>query len=60
MILTHGYWQRRFGGDPAVVGRGITVDARPREIIGVMPQDFRFLERAGGAVLPLRFDRSKA
>jgi hypothetical protein len=33
VMLTYGYWQRRFGGDPSVVGRTMTVDARPREIV---------------------------
>ena len=38
-MLSHGYWQRRFGGDPAVVGRVLTVEGRPRTVIGVMPGD---------------------
>jgi putative ABC transport system permease protein len=42
VILTHGYWQRRFGGDRGVVGRVITVDSLPREVIGVMPPRFSF------------------
>jgi hypothetical protein len=43
VLLAHGYWQRRFGGSPDVIGQTITVDGRPREIIGVMPPGFRFL-----------------
>jgi putative ABC transport system permease protein len=39
VILTHGLWQRRFGGDPNVVGRTVNVDGVARTIIGVMPQD---------------------
>src|SRR5262245_4157445 len=35
LMLGYGYWQRRFGGDRAVIGRLITVDARRREIVGV-------------------------
>src|SRR5881398_3045664 len=42
-ILSHGYWMRRFGGDPGVVGRAITVDGRPTIIVGVMPASFRWL-----------------
>ena len=38
VMLSYGYWQRRFGGDRSVIGRNITVDSRPREIVGVMPQ----------------------
>ena len=40
VLLTHGYWQRRFGGDPSVIGRHLRVDGESREIIGVMPQEF--------------------
>ena len=39
-ILSDGYWRRRFGGDPSVIGRAITVDGTPREVIGVMPARF--------------------
>ena len=39
VILTHGYWQRRFGGDEAIIGRVITLDSRPYEVVGVMPED---------------------
>jgi putative ABC transport system permease protein len=30
VMLSHGYWQRRFGGDPAVIGRNVMADSRPR------------------------------
>jgi predicted permease len=59
VILTYGYWQRRFGGDKAVIGRAITVDSRPREVIGVMPQSFRFLNLGPEIILPQRFDRNQ-
>jgi len=42
-ILEYGYWTSKFGGDPRVVGRNITVDGQPRQVIGVMPHRFRFL-----------------
>jgi predicted permease len=35
-ILSHGFWQRRFGGDPSVVGSAITLDGGPMEVIGVL------------------------
>ncbi len=43
VIITDAFWKRRFGADPAAVGRGLTVDGRPGQVIGVMPQSFRFL-----------------
>jgi len=44
LILTHAYWQRRFGGDRSVIGRQLIVDSNPAEVIGVMPDGFRFLD----------------
>ena len=60
MILTYGYWQRRFGGDPSVIGRQLTVDSRPAEIVGVMPEGFRFLDIKPQAevILPIRLNRN--
>jgi putative ABC transport system permease protein len=40
-IVSHGLWQRRFDGDPGVVGRRVTLGGEPHEIIGVMPEHFR-------------------
>lgn len=37
VVLGHGFWLRAFGADPAVIGRGITLDGRSREIVGVLP-----------------------
>jgi putative ABC transport system permease protein len=53
--LSHGYWQRRFAGDAAVVGRLVTIDSRPREVIGVMPRGFRFVTAEPDVILPQRF-----
>jgi len=59
VMLSYGYWQRRFGGDRSAVGRNIRVDSRPREIVGVMPQGFRLVTADFDLVIPLAFDRSK-
>jgi predicted permease len=60
VVITYGYWQRRFGGSPSVIGQSIMVDGKPRQIIGVMPQRFHFLDMEDPAViLPFKFDRSK-
>jgi putative ABC transport system permease protein len=42
VVITEGFWLRRFGGDPAAVGRAIALDGVPHEIVGVVPRDFRF------------------
>jgi predicted permease len=55
-MLTYGYWQRRFGGDPAIIGRLVTIDARPHVVIGVMPRTFRFLNAEADVILPQRFE----
>jgi putative ABC transport system permease protein len=59
VVLAAGYWRSRFGGDPAAVGRMLMVDSQPREIVGVLPDSFRFLDRSVSLVLPYRFDREK-
>ena len=41
VILSYGYWQRRFGGDPQVLGRAIVIDFVPHQVIGVMPRPTR-------------------
>jgi putative ABC transport system permease protein len=56
VILTFGYWQRRFGGDKSVVGRTLTIDSRPRNVIGVMPAVFAFATHPD-LILPQRFNR---
>jgi len=58
VILTYGYWQRRFGGDRSILGRTLTIDSRPRTVVGVMPEEFRF-ERDPELILPQRFDRNQ-
>ncbi|NKB86727.1 MAG: FtsX-like permease family protein [Acidobacteria bacterium] len=42
VLLSHAMWQQQFGGDPGVVGESITLQAVPREIIGVLPEGFAF------------------
>jgi predicted permease len=40
MVISYAYWQRRFGGDPSVVGRSVQVNDRPYTIVGVTPAEF--------------------
>src|SRR4029434_409996 len=60
VILTHAYWQRRFGGDPSIIGRRLIADSIPAEVIGVMPEGFRFLdmEPAAEVITLITLDRS--
>jgi predicted permease len=59
VMLTYGYWRRKFGGDHSVIGRMIDADGKPREIIGVLPQSFRFLDEPDPAlILPITLDRA--
>ena len=59
VLLSYGYWQRRFGGERSVIGRNIWVDSRPREVVGVMPQGFRLVNAEFDLMVPLAFDRGK-
>ena len=59
VILTYGYWQRKFGGDASVVGRRIVADGEAREIIGIMPRTFRFLNEKPELIFPFQFERAK-
>jgi predicted permease len=58
-IISHAYWQRAYGSDPRVVGQGIIVNGRAREIVGVLPPGFRFLRYNPDVVLPLRLNRAE-
>jgi putative ABC transport system permease protein len=42
VVLSDGYWRRRFGGDPGIIGRSLTLDDVLFEVVGVMPPDFVF------------------
>ncbi len=41
-IINHGLWQRQFGGDPNIVGRAVTLNGKPFNVVGVMPAGFQF------------------
>jgi putative ABC transport system permease protein len=57
VMLTEGLWQRRYGGDPSIIGKTIIVNDRARVVIGVMPPRFRFPE-FDELYMPLRWDES--
>src|SRR5579871_4220575 len=60
VMLSYGYWQRHFGADPSVIGRSLTVDSIPRQIIGVMPKGFRVVTAEPDLILPLAFEIGRA
>lgn len=60
VIITYGYWQKKFGASASVIGQSITLDGTSRQIIGVMPQRFHFLDWTDPAVIiPFKWDRDK-
>ncbi len=56
VMLTYGYWQRRFGGADNVVGQQLVIDSTPTEVIGVLPASFKFLRTRPAIVLPMPLD----
>jgi putative ABC transport system permease protein len=56
VVLKHSLWERRFGSDPNIVGRTLTLNAKTFTVIGVMPPDFNFPFNGGEMWAPLAFD----
>ncbi len=59
VVLTYGFWRSKFGSDQSIVGRTVLLDGRSREVIGVLPEGFRFLDDRPAVLLPIRLDRTK-
>ena len=59
VLISHSYWRRAFAGSPSAVGQSLMVDGRPREVIGVLPEDFKFLRYKPDVWLPMRFKRAE-
>jgi predicted permease len=60
VVLSYGYWQGKFGRASAVIGQTLTMDGEARQIIGVLPRDFQFLDYDRvDLVIPFQWDRSK-
>ena len=58
-LLTYGYWQTKFGRSPSVIGKTIITDGDQRQIVGVLPDTFRFTDPQPQMVLPVQFNRGK-
>ncbi|HEY2904791.1 MAG TPA: ADOP family duplicated permease, partial [Vicinamibacterales bacterium] len=59
VILTYGYWQRRFGGDASVLGRRLVIDGQGSTVIGIMPAAFKFLDARVDIIAPFQLDKSQ-
>lgn len=60
VLLSYSYWRQKFGGSNSIIGRSITVEGKPREIVGVLPRDFHFLDEPDAAlILPMQWNRNK-
>ncbi len=51
-VLTYAFWQRRFGGDPGIIGRALTINGESYTVIGVLPAGFQFALRNNDLWLP--------
>lgn len=60
VMLTHGLWQRKFGGDPNIVGQSIRLDSEAHQVIGVLPASFRFLNQQPALLTTLRLNSKDA
>lgn len=60
IVLSHAAWQSQFGGDRTVVGRSISVDGAPHQVVGVMRADFELLGRRADVWMPFPFDRGSS
>jgi predicted permease len=61
VILSYAFWQRRFGGDEAALGRELSMDSLPAQVVGIMPPDFRFLDGTPqpDVILAVRLNRAE-
>jgi len=60
VLLSYAYWQHKFGGSASAIGRTLTIDGKPHEVIGVLPRGFQFLDRNNDSlIVPMQWDRSK-
>jgi putative ABC transport system permease protein len=61
VMLSYALWQRRYGGDPSILGSSITLDDQPYTIVGVLPREFSLFgtSRQFDVWVPFGFDRAK-
>ncbi len=59
VVLSHALWQRRFGGDPGVIGQNISLNGRNREVVGVMAPDFYFPSKEIELWIPMGWNQQQ-
>jgi putative ABC transport system permease protein len=57
VVLSDGLWRRRFGGDPQLIGRTLSLNGEPYTVIGVLPREFVFPVSEAELAIPFAFDR---
>jgi putative ABC transport system permease protein len=60
IVISYGMWQRRFGGDPNILGRSVGVNGTPTTVVGVMPPPFYFPSREAEFWQPIAINPTKA
>jgi putative ABC transport system permease protein len=58
-VISHAFWQRRFGGDPNIVGRMLNLNNTPTQVVGVMPAEFKFPRFETDLWIPLPLDTTR-
>jgi putative ABC transport system permease protein len=58
-VISYGLWQRRFGADPNIVGRTLSLNNTPTQIVGVMPAEFKFPRLETDLWMPMAFDAKR-
>jgi predicted permease len=59
IMISYAYWQRAFAANPSAIGQQVVMNGRPREVIGVLPDGFRFLRHNPDVIAPLRLNRAE-
>jgi putative ABC transport system permease protein len=55
VMLSHGFWRRHFGSDRGVIGRSVMIDAKPRTVVGVLPESFEIPQQRADVYIPAGF-----
>ncbi len=59
VLISHRYWERVFSSNPSAIGQSLMLNGTPREVIGVLPEGFRFLDQNPSIFLPFKFNRTE-